>query len=96
MIKLKTVLAENMRRFGTKNLNEGMFSNFLQSILGKTDAMVDFLTILEFARKDKDGENADEAVQYLMDKHNVSADEALKTVTHVYEKFGPWIELTRK
>lgn len=30
MIKLKNVLAENMRRFGTKNLSEQMDSNHLQ------------------------------------------------------------------
>ena len=95
-IKLKNILAENMRRFSTKNLNEGIFSNLLQNIERNTGAMVDVLAIIEFARKDKNGENADEAVQYLMDKHKIDADEALKTVTYVYEKFAPWIELSRK
>ena len=95
-IKMKNILQENMHRFGTKNLNEGMLDKLLSSIEQNTTAMVDFLTIIDLARKDKDGENADEAVQYLMDKHNVSADEALKTVTYVYKKFAPWIELMRK
>ena len=92
----KNTLAENMHRFGTKNLNEGMLSNFLKNIEQNTTAMVDFLTIIDLARKDQNGENADEAVQYLMDKHAVSAEEALKTVTRIYEKFAPWIELMRK
>jgi hypothetical protein len=95
-IKMKNILSENMRRIGTKNLNEGLLSNFLQSLAQNTTAMVDVLTIIEFARKDKDGENADEAVQYLMDKHKISAEEALKNVTYVYTKFAPWIELSRK
>ena len=93
---MKNLLKENMHRFGTKNLNEGILDKLLSSIEQNTTAMLDFLTIIDLARKDKDGENADEAVQYLIDKHKVSADEALKVVTYVYEKFAPWIELMRK
>jgi len=95
-IKMKNLLKENMHRFGTKNLNEGILDKLLSSIEQNTTAMLDFLTIIDLARKDKDGENADEAVQYLIDKHKVSADEALKAVTYVYKKFAPWIELMRK
>ena len=36
MIKLKNILAENMRRFGTKNLSEQMDSNHLQYAKKKT------------------------------------------------------------
>jgi pyruvate formate-lyase activating enzyme-like uncharacterized protein len=93
---MKNILQENMHRFGTKNLNEGMFSSFLSYLERNTTATVDFLTIVELAIKDQNGENADEAVQYLVDKHNVSAEEALKTVTYVYNKFAPYIELMRK
>ena len=79
----------------TEKIEEGIFGNFLKKIEQTTGTINDVLTIMDLARKDEEG-GAEKAVQMLMDKHGMSEEEALKTVTHVYEKFKPWIELTRK
>jgi hypothetical protein len=75
--------------------NEGFVGNFLKKIAQSTGVINDTLTIIDLARKDEEG-GAEKAVQMLIDKHGMSEEEALKTVTHVYEKFKPWIELTQR
>jgi hypothetical protein len=78
-----------------EEVEEGIFGNFLAKIAQSTGAINDVLTIIDLARKDREG-GAEKAVQMLVDKHGMSEEEALKTVTHVYEKFKPWIELSQR
>ena len=69
-----------------KEVNEGFLSNFLSKLELNTGILADVLTVVDIAKRDKEG-GAEEAVKLMMDKHNLSEEEALKVVQNIYDKY---------
>lgn len=79
----------------TKEIEEGFFGNFVKKINQNLEDINDVFSIVDLARKDEE-DGAEKAVQMLMDKRGMSEEEAINTVSYVYEKFKPWITLSQK
>jgi hypothetical protein len=69
-----------------EEVNEGFLSNFLSKLEQNTGILADVLTVVDIAKRDKEG-GAEEAVKLMMDKHNLSEEEALKVVQNIYDKY---------
>jgi hypothetical protein len=77
-----------------KEVNEGFLDNFLSKLEQNTGILADVLTVVNIAMRDEEG-GAEEAVKLMMDKHNLSEEEAIKVVQSIYDRFE-WLINRRK